>query len=166
VGQVFETLWQLFVILEHGTCLHYVVQLGNLFVSESFEFHVSSYSFDSFKENLWLSSRSTHRHTLSTPSKRTFGCRHTMVIITLCLDPCLIESNVSKSISCHAMFKGSINLTTTLQYSYPCVSLSPFDHHYSSLSYICFMSLMGDTSWPSFDESIPVDFNTLSRNQT
>jgi hypothetical protein len=31
--------------------------------------------------------------------------------------------------------------------------------------YVCFMSLMGDTSRPSFDESIPVDFNTLSRNR-
>ena len=30
--------------------------------------------------------------------------------------------------------------------------------------YVCFMSLMGDTSRPSLDESIPVDFNTLYGN--
>jgi len=98
VGQVFETLWQLFVILEHDTCLHYVIQLGNPFVSESFELNVSSYSFDSFKENLCLSSHSMHRHTLLNPSKRTSGCRHMMVIITSCLDPFLIDSNDSNSI--------------------------------------------------------------------
>ena len=28
----------------------------------------------------------------------------------------------------------------------------------------CFMSMMGDSSWPSFDESILVEFNSLSRN--
>jgi hypothetical protein len=98
VGQTFETLWKLFVAIEHGTCLDYVEQLGNQFVSESFKFHVSPYYFDSFEDNFWLSSRSTCRHTLSTPSKRTFGYRHTMVIIKLCLDPFLINSNVTKSI--------------------------------------------------------------------
>jgi hypothetical protein len=37
-------------------------------------------------------------------------------------------------------------------------------YHLTSLSCVSFMSMMGDTSWPSFDESVPVDFNTLSRN--
>jgi hypothetical protein len=36
-------------------------------------------------------------------------------------------------------------------------------HHLTSLSYVSFMSMMGDTSRPSFDESFPVDFNTSSR---
>jgi hypothetical protein len=32
--------------------------------------------------------------------------------------------------------------------------------------YVSFVSLLGDTSRPSLDKSIPVDFNTLFRNQT
>jgi len=39
-----------------------------------------------------------------------------------------------------------------------------FIYHLTSLSCFSFMSMMGDTSWPSFDKSVPVDFNTLSRN--
>jgi hypothetical protein len=63
VGQVLKPLWQLFVVaLEHGTCLHYVVQLGNPLVSESFEVHVSSYS---------------------SYSKRTYGCCHTLCVVIL-----------------------------------------------------------------------------------
>jgi hypothetical protein len=37
-------------------------------------------------------------------------------------------------------------------------------HHLTSLSCVSFMSMMGDTSRPSFDESFPIDFNTLSKN--
>ena len=33
------------VALEHGTYLCLVLQLGNLFASESYQFHVSSYFF-------------------------------------------------------------------------------------------------------------------------
>jgi hypothetical protein len=68
VGQTFETLWQLFVAIEHGTCLDYVKQLGNPFVSDSFEFHVSPYYFDSFEDRFWLS---------------TFGCRHALRVVIL-----------------------------------------------------------------------------------
>jgi hypothetical protein len=46
-----KTLWQLFVVtLEHGTCLHLILQLGNLLVSESYQSYESSYSFISPEE--------------------------------------------------------------------------------------------------------------------
>jgi hypothetical protein len=39
VGQVLKTFMELFVVaLEHGTYLHYVIQLGNPLVSESYQF--------------------------------------------------------------------------------------------------------------------------------
>jgi len=40
---------------------------------------------------------------------------------------------------------------------------SASSHSISTLG-ICFMSLMGDTTRPSCDGSLPIDFNTLSRN--
>jgi hypothetical protein len=39
-------------------------------------------------------------------------------------------------------------------------------HHLTSLSYLSFVSMMGDTSKPSFDESFPIKFNTSSMNNT
>jgi hypothetical protein len=41
-----------FVALEHGTCLRLVLQLGNLLVSESYQFHVSRYFFVQSKSAL------------------------------------------------------------------------------------------------------------------
>jgi hypothetical protein len=50
------------------------------------------------------------------------------------------------------------------QFPFPVSVHTHLIHHLTSLSCVSFMSMMGDTSWPSFDESFPVDFNTLSRN--
>jgi hypothetical protein len=41
-----------FVTLEHGTCLCLILQLGNLLVSESYQFHVSPYFFVQLKSAL------------------------------------------------------------------------------------------------------------------
>jgi hypothetical protein len=41
-----------FVTLEHGTYLHLILHLGNLLVSQSYQFHVMSYFFIQSKSGL------------------------------------------------------------------------------------------------------------------
>jgi hypothetical protein len=98
-------------------------------------FHASSYSFDSFKEIGWLSS---HHHIFhSSP----------------------IESMFPSHSLCLHMFKGIQPL-----HFHPYLSSPSFDPSLFIAILICFMSLMGDASWPSFDESIPFEFNTSFGN--
>jgi hypothetical protein len=106
-------------------------------------------------------------HTLFPHPKRTFGCSHTLcfvilfwllwrealVVITLGLDPFLVDSYVSKSIFVLHNVQGK-NQPYNHSVVFIPMSVCPhLIHHYSSLSYICFMSLKGDKSWPSFDGS-------------
>ena len=57
------------------------------------------------------------------------------------------------------MFKGSQPRVV-----YQIVSVLYHLYHTSFCNY-CFVSLMGETSWPSLDESLPVDANTSSRKK-
>jgi hypothetical protein len=66
--------------LEHSTCLCLILQLGNLLVSESYQFHVSSYFF--------------------IPVKKCSYFHHIMFLV-------LIYSLLSSYLSCLIMFKGS-----------------------------------------------------------
>jgi hypothetical protein len=46
VGKFFwDSFMAVIVSLEHGTCLHHILQLGNPLVSESYQFHVLPYFF-------------------------------------------------------------------------------------------------------------------------
>jgi len=140
-------------------CLH----LGNLLVSESYQFHDSLYSFNPFEEC---------HHTFSFQYKIPYG--HTMfwsAIVTLCLDPHL-ESRllsqcffgyVTKSFFVPPLVQGKS--TSAMSFTIILVSFyTQVIHHHSSLSYICFMSLMGDTSRPSFNESTLINFGTSPGN--
>ena len=99
----------------------------------------SSYSFDTFKEYL------------------SYHCIVGGIFF-------LIKSNVSNSSFC-AKFICSREVIQESCLSY-CVSFVPTLFCYiTSNSVLCFVSLMRETSWPSFDESLPVDTNTSSRKK-
>jgi hypothetical protein len=51
-----ESFMEAIVTLEHGTCLCLILQLGNILVSESYQFHVLSYFFILVEECSYLSS--------------------------------------------------------------------------------------------------------------
>ena len=76
--------------------------------------------------------------------------------------------NVANSFSVTDMFKRS----HLLQYQKPSFSWLPFLNLLSSVDFhlqnhlTCFVSLMWDTSRPSYDESLLVDISTLSRKLT
>jgi hypothetical protein len=128
------------VTLEHGTCLRLILQLGNLLVSKSYQFHVSLYFFVPIKE-----------------------CSYYCYIMFLVL----VESMFPSHLLCLTMFKGIFTPnqpSAVLLVSIPVSVYTHLIHHLTSLSYDSFVSMMGDTSWPSFDKSIFVDFNTLSKN--
>jgi hypothetical protein len=135
-----ESFMAAIVTLEHGTCLCLILQLGNLLVSESYQFHVSPYFFIQSKSAL--------------------------IFITLCS---WYSSSQCFQVSCHASScSREVSLQTIhlqyYQFPFPVSVHTHSIHHLTSLSYVSFMSMMGDTSRPSFDESFPVDFNTLSKN--
>jgi hypothetical protein len=133
-----ESFMAAFVALEHDTCLHLVLQLGNMFVSESYQFHVSPYFFIKLKSTL------------------IFVTLHSWYSSSQCFHVSFHASSCSREVSLQ---------TIHLQY---CQFPSPMPihthsiHHLTSLSYFSFVSLMGDTSRPSFDDYFPVDFNTSS----
>jgi hypothetical protein len=77
------------VTLEHGTCLCLILQLGNILVSESYQFHVSLYFF--------------------VPVEECSYYHHIMFLV-------LIESMLPSHLSCLTMFKGSFIQTNHLQY--------------------------------------------------
>jgi hypothetical protein len=115
VGQVFwKALWQLFVVtLEHGTCLHLVLQLGN-FLSLSHTNPMSHYT--------------PSAHPKSAP-----------VIITLCFGLSLIESMLPSHFSCLTMFKGSFipnQPLCSITNLHPHVSLCSFDLS-SYITFLC-----------------------------
>jgi hypothetical protein len=127
------------VTLEHGTCLCLVLQLGNLLVSNSYQFYVSLYFFFPTKEC-------------------SYYCHITFLV--------LVESMLPSHLSCLTMFKGSFfpnQPSAVLPISIPVSAHTHLIHHLTSLSCVRFMSMMGDTSRPSFDETFPVDFHTSSR---
>jgi hypothetical protein len=139
VGQVSETLRKLVLVtLEHGTCFHFCYIWVDLHVSKSYRFHVSSYCFDSFKENLWFSSHYVWFYALLSQ------CFH-----VTCHD-----------VQCSREFSASINLCSIIQF-HTHDSLSTFSLSSQTTIPIRFVSMMGHTSWPSFDESVPVDINSI-----
>jgi hypothetical protein len=129
---------QLDLVLQFSSHL----KLDNLLVSESYQFHESSYSFISPEE--------------------CPGDRRTMFWS-------ISQSSQCFQVTCHASqcsreVSPQTNHSAVLP-SFILVSVhTHLIYHLTSLSCVSFMSMMGDTSWPSFDESVPVDFNTLSRN--
>jgi hypothetical protein len=143
VGQVLEKLWQLFVVsLEHGTCLCLILQLGNLLVSESYQSYESSYSFGSPEEC------PGDHHTMFWSISQSSQCFQVICHASQCSREVSPQTNHSAVLPTFILMSVHTHLI----------------HHLTSLSYVSFMSMMGDTSWPSFDEFVPVDFNTLSRN--
>jgi hypothetical protein len=138
-----KSLWQFFVVtLEHNTCLCLILQLGNMLVSESYNSYDSSYSFDSPKE-----CPSDHRTMFWSIS----------------------QSSQCFQVICHAsQYLREVSLQTNHSIVLPSFILMPIHthliHHLISLSFVWFVSMMRDTSWPSFDEFFLVDFNMLSRN--
>jgi hypothetical protein len=95
-----------------------------------------------FKENLMVVV--TLYSSYSFPSKRTFGCRYTMEIITLCLDPCLIVQCCQVNfMPCNVQgkYKPLCSIHTVSVHSH-------LIFHLKSLSCVSFMSMMGDTSSP------------------
>ena len=131
--------WQLSVVaLEHGTCLHRVSRLGNPFVSLSHYHHLSHHTPLSHSEN-------------------------TSVIVVLWVG--FLYSHRVKCcqicVSCQVKCSREVNHESCLSY---CVSPVPTLLCYiTSQSILCFVSLMGETLWPSFDESLPVDANISSK---
>jgi hypothetical protein len=137
--------------------------LCNLLVFDSYQFHESLYSFNPFKDC---------RHNLFFQSQVPYG--YTMfwsTIVTLCLDPCLESMLLSqcclgydtKSFDVPPHVQGKS--TSTVSFTTILASIYTFlIHHYSSLSYICFVSMMGDTLCPSFDDFIPDNISTSSGN--
>jgi hypothetical protein len=88
----------------------------------------------------------------------------------------ILESMLPRPLSCHSYVqeksKQALYRVGHLQLSIPTMSAFPVSvsNHFHTLIYpksvTYFMSLMGDTSRPSCDESFPIDFNSLSRNKT
>jgi hypothetical protein len=88
------------------------------------------------------------------------------------------ESMFPRPLSCRSYVQEKSNPTQAfyrvdhLQLSIPTMSAFPvsISNHFHTLIYLksvtYFMSLMGDTSRPSCDEFVLVDFNSLSRNKT
>ena len=99
----------------------------------------SSYSFESFREYLGHCS-----------------------IMGGFLYPCQVKC-CQVCVSCQVKCSREVSQESCLSY---CVSPVPTLFYYIALqSVFCFVSLMGETSFPSFDESLPVDINTSSRKQ-
>ena len=112
------------VTLEYGTCLHLILQLGNILVFGSFQSYESLHSFDAFKELLGLC------HTM-------FG-HHSLI-------HCF-------QVTCHSIkysreFSASIYHLTVLSTFNPHVSLCSFYLVYHIIFLLSFVSIMGDMSW-------------------
>jgi hypothetical protein len=87
------------------------------------------------------------------------------------------ESMLPRPLSCHSYVQEMSNPTPSfyrvdhLQLSIPTMSAFSVSvsNHFHTLIYLkfvtCFMSLIGNTSRPSCDESFPIEFNSLSRNK-
>jgi hypothetical protein len=88
------------------------------------------------------------------------------------------ESMLPRPLLCHSYAQEKSNLAQAfyrvshMQLLIPTMSAFPVSVsiHLHTLTYLksvtYFVSLMGDTSRPSYDESFLVDFNSLSRNKT
>ena len=141
VSQVFlESFMVSFVSLEHGTYLHLILQLVNILVYESYQSYDPSYSFNSPQEFI--------------------DDRHTMFWS-------ISQSSQCFQVTCHAsQCSREVSPQTNHYIVLPSFILMPIHthliHHLISLSFVWFISMMRDTSWPSFDESALVDFNTSS----
>jgi hypothetical protein len=128
------------VSLEHGTCMRLILQLGNLLVSDSYQFHVSPYFSIQLKSALIVC---TLHYWYSLNQHFQFNCH---------ASSCLSEVSLQ---------------TIHLQYCnflFPVSFHTHLIHHPTSLSCVSFVSMMVDTSRPSFDEYFPFNFNTSSEN--
>ena len=137
-------LWQYIVTLEHGTHFSYAFITWVIHLSTSPTNTLSLLtSFELSKNN------------------PTYSCIGGLVSVS---SNSILPSHAMR------MFKRNLVIYMQLVYLLSCwSSLSQFhtslccSNHFKHL-WSCFMSTMGDSSWPSFDESIPVDFESLSRN--
>jgi hypothetical protein len=142
VGQFFEK--------HYGSCLLFPLNMAPICVL--------SY--------IWVNCLSlSHTNPMShyTPSSHP---KSAPIIVTPCFGLSLIQSMLPSHLSCLTMFKGSFNPNQPLcniTNFHPRVSLCSFDLSYYNTFLCQFRVDEGDTSWPSFDESVPVDFNTLSK---
>ena len=123
-------------------CISFI-QLGIQLVSESIHFHESCHSFESLKECI------VHCHIVFR----------------------LVKSMLPSIRSCRLMFKREtiLRVYTCSQNNFFWVNyfwVSPVVTSYSKFQnfVLSFVSSMWDSSWPSFDETIPIDVGSLSRN--
>jgi hypothetical protein len=138
-----KEIWKFFVVtLEHGTYLHLVLQLVNMLLSNSYQSYESLYSFGSPKE-----CPSYHRTMFWTISQSRQCCQ-----VFFCVSQCSREVLTQVN---HSSVLPSFILVSICHH---------LIHHLTSLSYVSFVSMMGETSWPSFDEFVPIHSNTLPRN--
>ena len=138
-------LWQYIVTLEHGTHLH---------------MHFSTWV-------ICLSSSLANSYCLLT----LLSCPRILSQL-VALGYCY-HSRVNTAKSCHSHVQEKFghlfnvyNQFTFYHVHHPWFS---FVHHFvfwftPKHIWSCFMSMMGDSSWPSFNWSIPVDLNSLSPN--
>ena len=134
--------------LEHGTYLHFhFKQLGIQLVIESIHFHESFNSFQSIQR-------------MHCPVLTLF------LVSSSLIQCCQVIFRVAQ------MFKGILHYNLPLQLPYlPSIrsrlkqSYGCF-HHFNIIFVPSFMLMMGETSWLSFDKSIPVDTNKPFKNWT
>ena len=86
-----------------------------------------------------------------------------------CITPGSILTSQYFQVMCHAtkLFKGYLSqkhnssVSSVVLKIQSCLSQSCY---FQSICVPSFVSLMWESSWPSYDNSIPVDFKSLSRN--
>jgi hypothetical protein len=89
------------------------------------------------------------------------------VIAALCFGPRYIYAAKSHVVpQCLRELSASIFNHKKFPVSIPVSVHTHSIHHLTSLSYVNFVLMMGDTSRPSFDKSFLVDFSTSSENYT
>ena len=123
-----------------------------------------------FKQlGIQLVSESIHFH--ESPNSESIQRMHCHI---LALQLVFISSSQCCQVICRATIcsKGvssAIHLSSNFTFLQSRLFLSQFHGCFitSKSTFVpCFMSMMGETSWPSFDNSIHVDFNTSSGNWT
>ena len=135
----------------HLSAFHSVKWVNQL-VYESIHFHESCHSFESFKECI------VHCHIMSWHLPRQFKCLQVFGHDTLCSKGKLsweFTPPVKREIVLR-VYKFLCQLLLSQSYGY---IIFKFQNFVPS-----FVSLIWDSSWPSFDETIPVNINSSSGN--
>jgi hypothetical protein len=129
--------------MEHGTYLRLILQLGSMLVSDSYQYYESSYSFDSPEEC------PNDPRTMFWPMSQSSQCFQVIFSASQCSREVSLQTNHSAVLPAFILMSIHTHLI----------------HHITSLSGVYFMSMMGGTSWPSFDKFVSFDFNALSENK-